>query len=454
MPARQWSGGAVLDWSLVSGAMSVWTATIGALSLLALTMGSGSRWWTRRVPSILLGAAAMAVIVKVVVDGLWRPFPDALPWTVLLWVGVAGLGIGLSVVRPRSRNAVTDRGGRRRRWWRRVGAVIAGLLVVVASAAQVNRYYGQYPTPRSALGLHYPNEVAFERLPGSGAPEGTAAAERPLWQQWRPPLGMPAGGSITAAPIPAPVSGFPARSGWVYLPPAYLASPRAPLPVLVLLAGQPGTTRDWLDGGRLSQVMDRFATSHDGLAPVVVMPDNLGASLANPLCMDSRLGRVETYLSVDVPAWIRTHLQVNTDPRAWAIAGFSQGGTCALQLAVRTPWVYPTFLDISGQDEPTLGTRTRTVDAAFRGDAPAFARVNPLVLLATNRYAASAGTIVVGREDRVYRAQQQHVFAACRAAGMDVRFLELPGGHTWHVWAPGLERSLPWLGARLGLTAP
>jgi S-formylglutathione hydrolase FrmB len=170
--------------------------------------------------------------------------------------------------------------------------------------------------------------------------------------------------------------------------------------------------------------------------------------------MDSRLGRVETYLSVDVPAWIRTHLQVNTDPRAWAIAGFSQGGTCALQLAVRTPWVYPTFLDISGQDEPTLGTRTRTVDAAFRGDAPAFARVNPLVLLATNRYAASAGTIVVGREDRVYRAQQQHVFAACRAAGMDVRFLELPGGHTWHVWAPGLERSLPWLGARLGLTAP
>jgi S-formylglutathione hydrolase FrmB len=444
----------VLDWSLVSGALSVWTAVIGALSLVALAVGSGSRWWTRRVPSILLGAAALAVIVKIVVDVLWRPFPDALPWTVLLWIGVACLGIGLSVVRPRSRNTVTDLGGRRRHRWRRVGAVSAGLLVVVASAAQVNRYYGQYPTPRSALGLSYPNEVAFGQLSGSGAPAGTPAAERPLWQRWHPPIGMPAGGSISAAPIPAPVSGFPARRGWVYLPPAYLASPRASPPVLVLLAGQPGTTRDWLDGGRLSEVMDRFATAHGGLAPVVVMPDNLGASLANPLCMDSRLGRVETYLSVDVPAWIRTHLQVNTDPRAWAIAGFSQGGTCALQLAVRTPGVYPTFVDISGQDEPTLGTRTRTVEAAFRGDAAAFARINPLDLLATNRYAASAGTIVVGREDRGYRAQQQHVFDACRAAGMDVRFLELPGGHTWHVWAPGLERSLPWLSVRLGLTPP
>ena len=34
------------------------------------------------------------------------------------------------------------------------------------------------------------------------------------------------------------------------IPPAYLASPRAQLPVLVLLSGQPGTPRDWLDGGR------------------------------------------------------------------------------------------------------------------------------------------------------------------------------------------------------------
>jgi S-formylglutathione hydrolase FrmB len=94
------------------------------------------------------------------------------------------------------------------------------------------------------------------------------------------------------------------------------------------------------------------------------------------------------------------------------------------------------------------------VDATFGGDRAAFAKVNPLGLLATSRYSASAGSIVVGRDDRMYRSQQQHVFAACRAAGMDVSWLELPGGHTWQVWAPGLERSLPWLGVRLGLTAP
>jgi S-formylglutathione hydrolase FrmB len=439
----------VLDWSLISGAVPVWAVVIGALSLVALAVGSGSRWWTRLVPSILLGAIVLAVVVKVVVDKLWQPFPDALPWTVLVCIGVAGLGIELAVVRP----PITGRLGPRRRWWHRVGVVGAALVVVVASAAEVNRYYGQYPTLRNALGLSYSNQIAFGQLPPSADQEAAPRPGQPLSEIWRPPPGMPAGGMISPAPIPAPVSGFAARPGWVYLPPAYLASPRARLPVLVLLGGQPGTTRDWLDGGRLTEFMDRFAAAHNGLAPVVVMPDHLGATTANPLCLDSRLGKVETYLSVDVPTWIRAHLHINTDARAWAIAGFSQGGTCALQLAVRAPGIYPTFVDISGQDEPTLGNRKRTVDAAFGGDRAAFAKVNPLDLLATSRYSASAGSIVVGRDDRTYRPQQQHVFAACRAAGMDVSWLELPGGHTWPVWAPGLERSLPWLGVRLGLTA-
>jgi hypothetical protein len=55
----------------------------------------------------------------------------------------------------------------------------------------------------------------------------------------------------------------------LYLPPAYLGSVRARLPVLVLIPGQPGGPEDWLLAGRLAAVMDAFAAAHDGLAPVV-----------------------------------------------------------------------------------------------------------------------------------------------------------------------------------------
>lgn len=67
------------------------------------------------------------------------------------------------------------------------------------------------------------------------------------------------------------------------------------------MAGQPGSPEDWLVGGRLTQTMDQYAAANEGLSPVVVVADATGDELANPLCMDSNLGNVSTYLSVDVP---------------------------------------------------------------------------------------------------------------------------------------------------------
>jgi len=223
------------------------------------------------------------------------------------------------------------------------------------------------------------------------------------------------------------------------------------LPVLVLLAGQPGNPRDLFAGGRMAEVLDAYASRHSGLAPVVVVPDDLGATMANPLCLDSRLGRVAAYFARDVPDWIRRHLAVDPDPAHWAVGGYSHGGTCALQLAVGHPHVYPTFVDVSGQREPTLGSRDRTVRAVFGGDADALRRANPLEVLRHRRFPQVFGVLVAGREDRQYLPQQRAVRAACVAAGMTVAWVELPGGHSWAVWGPGLATGLDRITGRLGL---
>jgi S-formylglutathione hydrolase FrmB len=221
------------------------------------------------------------------------------------------------------------------------------------------------------------------------------------------------------------------------------------LPVLVLLSGQPGSPDDWLTGGDLAARMNAFAALNHGLAPVVVMPDPLGSPLANPLCLDSRLGKAASYLRVDVPAWVTAHLQAQP---VRAIGGFSSGGTCALQMALTAPDVYPDFVDISGQAEPTLGTHAETVDAAFGGDEAAFRAVNPLDLLAARAFPDTQGYLVAGSEDRDYRPQAERVYTALRAAHVAATLAVLPGGHTWTVWGPGLEAALPWLADRLGLT--
>jgi S-formylglutathione hydrolase FrmB len=121
---------------------------------------------------------------------------------------------------------------------------------------------------------------------------------------------------------------------------------------------------------------------------------------------------------------------------------------------VNAPEVYQSFVDISGQSEPTLGDRTRTVATAFGGDNAAFTAVNPLDVLVHRRFPDTAGMIVVGREDAVYRPQAQLVERVTRQSAMRIEYREIPGGHSWHVWAPGLQSALPWLGARLNLTTP
>jgi S-formylglutathione hydrolase FrmB len=341
-------------------------------------------------------------------------------------------------------------GWRRRRWWVRILAAGAAVLVVVGAAEGVNTVYGAFPSVASALQLPPYDQVgAGSVLAGPASP--TDVPDRPLWRTWRVPAGQPAHGAVTQVTIPAPRSGFPARAAWLYLPPAYLTAHRPLLPVLVMIAGQPGSPRDWLDGGQLAQRMDAFAATHGGLAPVVVLPDALGGELANPLCMDSALGHADTYLARDVVAWVSRHLPVDPDHAHWAVGGLSYGGTCALQLAVAHPALFPTFFDASGQQEPTLGSRARTVAAAFGGDRAAFAAVNPLDELRHRSYPASAGYLVAGAQDPSFLRQQETVAAEARQAGMTITTARTPGRHDWRVWGAGLTDALPWLAARMGL---
>jgi S-formylglutathione hydrolase FrmB len=337
-----------------------------------------------------------------------------------------------------------------RTWPRRAAAIAASVLVLATAANQVNDYFQAYPSLRVVLAPWLDRKPVFTGT--ANVTQVVARRGQALGNIWHPPRGMPKTGAVYQADIPGVTSGFRARPGYIYLPPAYLATPRPQLPVLVLLAGQPGNSRTWVDSGQVQAMMDDFARHHDGLAPVVVMPDDLGSEFADPLCLNSRLGDVQTYLTVDVPNWVTSHLQVRSPEQGWAIAGFSQGGTCAIQLSTQAPRLYRFFVDISGQDEPTLGNRALTISRAFGGDAAAFGRVNPITVLSLTRFPHSAGVFVAGADDGKFTPQQRIMYLAARRAGMNVTLMYLPGGHDWRVWRGGLERNLAWLASQMGIT--
>lgn len=434
----------MLDWSLLSGPAPV------ALSVMAIAAGI---WLVVRM---YRAAQSLRVIVKTfvvcvatavgvpmigvyLVRDVWAIFPDRLPVSVYVWLGATVLAVSLAVavmtlrVSP-GRSAIT---------------VVTAVVIVAACLNQINMVFAAYPTVRDALGITRVDDIM---LPDRHQKSLPVSAHGPLDKMWASPAGLSRRGKITSAAIPATVSGFAARPARIYLPPAYFTDVPPRLPVLVLIAGQPGGPQDWISAGKLPQIMDAFAAAHNGLAPVVVVPDATGSQLGDPLCLDSRRGNSATYLAIDVPAWIKARLTVDVRPTAWAVAGASYGGTCALQLATNHPAVYPTFIDIAGTAEPSLGDRARTVMEAFGGDERRFEQVNPIDILRRQRFSGSAGAIVIGSSDRDNRPDADRVLEAISAAEMDGHLTEVPGAHDWRAFSAGLSVELPWVARRVGLT--
>ncbi|MFD3462983.1 alpha/beta hydrolase [Nocardia fluminea] len=428
----------ITDLSLLTGWLPVVLTVLGAVGAVWLLLPRARRYATTIMPIVVLAAVVLTMALYLFVEEVWRPFPDPIAVSVYALIGIAVAAVLLVVPRILVRRTA----------WTGVVTVLAAAVVLLAVGVRINLEYASYPTVGAAFGIEQVDRIDAAELTG----REQVISARPLEPAWHAPGGLPAGGRVLTATVPPTASGFAARDAQIYLPPAYFADPRPLLPVLVLLAGEPGAPQDWFVGGQLAETMDSFARAHNGLAPVVVVADGTGSQLANPLCLDSRLGNVATYLAVDVPTWTRANLQIDPDPRSWAVGGLSYGGTCALQLATNFPAVYPTFLDMSGQDEPTLGDRQRTVDAAFGGDTEALLRANPLDLLRSRAYPDSAGAFVVGADDETYRPQVERMYQAAKDAGMDVRLRILPGGHNFALWEFGLRDQLPWLATRLGLT--
>jgi len=404
-------------------------------------------WWWRSIAAAGALAGLLALATSWFLVHVTAVSAQELPWPVTAWTAMAFWAVLLAGLN------LTGTGLRRK-----VLAPAAMAVLILEAALQVNAFFGAYRTLGDVTGASTASIQALpqtararpgpELLPASGPASGPVAAT------WVKPAGLPSAGTINTVQIPGAVSGFAPRSGYVYLPPAYQALSRPRLPVLVLVAGQPGSPADWVTAGGVATAMDAFATAHDGLAPIVVIPDVNGSPSGNTMCMDSRIAKAGTYLATDVPAWIKATLRVDPDPARWAVGGFSFGGTCALQMASLHPEIYPSALDISGEAEPALGPdRAATIAQAFGTNTAAFDAVVPLNVLAGRHYTHSRIYLAAGAQDPTFSGYQARVSEAAARAGFDVKTALVPGqGHSWEVPRQSLGPAMNWLAPALGLS--
>jgi S-formylglutathione hydrolase FrmB len=363
--------------------------------------------------------------------------PYEFPSSYYLWVGLALFALVIGVI-----------GWRRFGNWRRLGSVLSVFFATLMALLLINQHYQYYPTLGALFGVNAQDQISVEQLEAIRA---RAAREHGG--------AIPTIGFTIEIDIPGKKSGFHARRAQVWVPPAWIASRKAQLPLIVLLPGIPGAPQDWTRAAYADQTARRFADQHGGKAPLIVMPDQNGSLSNDTECVNSPLGNAETYVTVDVLHFMRTHFGANLQKHGRpnvAIAGLSEGGMCAAMLALRHPDLFNAFGDYSGLSGPTVGFAINpgpTIAQLFGGSQKSYDQHNPVWLLQHHRFPRTAGWFEVGTDDHAPLAAQRTLVPLAIKAGMRVCSQEVPGGgHNFGFWGMAFEDSLPWLSWRLGLT--
>jgi S-formylglutathione hydrolase FrmB len=418
-------------------------------------------WYVKILPFILAAAIVAAILVQLAVGRITES-ADELPgnlWAMVLpFTASVGLCIWLAMEVLKER-LVRSRKRKKIRWRLHHAHIYAACALMTAGSlvfafTLLNNYYKYFPTISSVFGgspvvsqgstvVQYSSKAqAIQRK----SVEATVAA-----------LDSRTSGTVSPVEIPGTVSGFAARGAYVYQPAVTTLNNGVQLPVLVMLAGLPGQPQDWLNGGAAQQTLDDFAKGHDGVTPLVFFVDDTGTFANDTECVDSPRGNVETYLTVDVPNYIKSHYHVMLDPSNWGVAGLSMGGTCAINLVLDHPNVYRVFGDYSGELGAEIGSEAQTVAGLFGGSKAEWAAHQPNLLLkkpgAAARYKGVSGYFGNGRGDSLaVTSAMKTLYMESKKDGLDVGYEAIEGEHTFAVWKQNFEDSLPWLSYRLGAT--
>ena len=431
--------------SVIDGALplTVWALTLAGVVVLLIRRPTPA-WLWRVVIAVAVGIGLGAGVV------LWvnsaKVFGAALPFTVGFWAPAGFATILFAVV------SLWERGV-----WRKIVAALLVILALLATVLGVNAAFGINTTVGSLLGISTEDDI--DVLPRPGPTETT---DGPLYRTWSPPANMPAKGEVRRLSgqyaIPS-TGGFKPRDAAIYLPPAALV-PNAPrLPFVVMMMGYTGSP----DPTFIATALDGLAAKNKGLAPIVIVADQLGfggdqVGGPDPTCVKStKYGDVPGYINGDVPAYALKNLNISLDHKDWTIMGYSNGGACAFTWATHHPEIWGNVIGISPDEYPGVEWRAEAITTLYGGDEAAFEANMPAAGIAAHpgAFAGHLAVFTVGGADAGFIPGVQRNAQLAEDAGFSTTFHIVPGAeHVTGALDGGIPFAMDLLYKHLGLSAP
>jgi S-formylglutathione hydrolase FrmB len=441
--------------SLLRGWLPTTIQVVAAALVLGAIGWRSRRWRVLWLPISLAAGVGTAAWAHWYIDSQGL-VDDPAPPQLWAWVGGSGLAVAVAVL-----------GWRSAHWVRRFVSVFAVALCVLSAGVALNLWVGYFPTVQTAW-----NALTAGPLPDETDMDTVTA----MRQQHT----VPAHGAVVPVDTPATSSNFKHRTEYVYLPPAWFASPTVKLPTVMMIGGEFNTPGDWLRTGNAAAIIDKFAATHGGNAPVFAFVDAAGAFNNDTECVNGRRGNVADHLTKDVVPYLVSTFDVSPSSANWGVVGFSMGGTCAVDLTVMHPDLFSSFVDIAGDMGPTAGTKGQTIKRLFGGDAAQWDAYDPATVITKHgRYQGVSGWFAISSDKSPPSAntpaaqnandeaiglggqdpngnpndQTEAAKRLCslgRANGIDCAVVATPGRHNWSFATKVFGSSLPWLAGQLG----
>src|SRR6266568_22333 len=339
----------------------------------------------------------------------------------------------------------------RRAAFRALAACLAFVPAMVFGVLAVNKYYGYYQTwgamsadltqqgPSAASGVP---DIELAADSWSGTLDGSRSHLKAAQRQ----------GYLMRTTVTGRRSGI-TRVVYVYLPPQYFqpAYRAYRFPAIELIHGQPGVPQDWITVVGATHAFDRLLAQRLAQPAVLVMPDANGGDRISLQCLNQVGGPQDlTYLAVDLPAQIARALRVARPGRAWAVAGYSEGGFCAANMALRYPQRYGFAGVLSGYFKPfdnQLANPSRLV-SPFGGSITLREQNTPIDELQMLPPAAVIPRfwLAAGAADGQDVADAERFWQELRPRQPNVPLTLTPGtGHTMTTWRAEIPSMLTWM---------
>lgn len=265
---------------------------------------------------------------------------------------------------------------------------------------------------------------------------------------WLLAMGLNGRGALHRYEIDAPELGDPHRAVRVYTPPGYddQGAAERRYPVVYLLHGWPGSDGNWPGLGRAVVTADSLIASGRIPPVILVFPNGNGRGwFGRSLYLDSYDGtsRMHEFVARHLVGWVDSVFRTLPTPPNRAVAGLSDGGTAAINLALRHPDVFGACSSQSG----ALHLEKPVGLGAVLGPEPGATRLleaNSPLDYAAEVLPRARGPVIYfdcGADDENV-ADNRAFDRLLTSLGVPHTYVEYGGGHGWSYWRSHLAQSL------------